>query len=164
MNHGETTMDPILNDETEILIVGTYPSQISRRLDQYYGNPNNHFWKLMSHLLDVDLQEMDYNARIETLLQHRIGLWDTIGSCDITGSSDSSIRNEACNDFSHLGHIRKIICNGKKAYDCIGWCSLPENISRENIVQVPSSSPARAMRFEEKLAEWKEALCLQMNR
>jgi TDG/mug DNA glycosylase family protein len=157
MSQGETTMDPIRNDETEILIVGTYPSQISRKLNQYYGNPQNHFWKLMSHLLDVDLQKMDYNARIETLLQHKIGLWDTIGSCDINGSSDSSIRNEACNDFSHLGHVRKIICNGKKAYECIERCNVPGNIE---VVRVPSSSPARAMRFEEKLGEWKEAFSL----
>jgi len=147
-------MDPVINSKTKILIVGTYPGQISRELNQYYGNPQNHFWKLMDHVLGTNLQEMEYEARKETLLQHKIGLWDTINSCDITGSSDSSIRNDTCNDFSQLSHVSKIICNGKKAYECTERCNVPANIE---LVRVPSSSPARAMKFEDKAREWKKA-------
>ncbi|MDK2833387.1 MAG: hypothetical protein PWP63_474 [Methanolobus sp.] len=147
-------MDPVLDSRTEILVVGTYPGRKSRELNQYYGNPRNHFWKLMDCVLGTNLQALGYEARKETLLQHKIGLWDVIESCDITGSSDSSIRNEACNDFSQLGHVSKIICNGKKAYECIERCNVPANIE---LVRVPSSSPARAMKFEDKVREWKKA-------
>ncbi|WP_406661523.1 DNA-deoxyinosine glycosylase [Methanolobus sp. ZRKC3] len=148
-------MDPIINEETEILIVGTYPSEISRAISQYYGNPRNQFWKLMSGILGIDMQEMDYNNRIETLLKHKIGLWDTLKACKITGSSDSSIRNQEYNDLSHLTHIRKIICNGKKAEDFIKHCNVSDGVE---IVRVASSSPARAMVFGEKMGEWKGVL------
>lgn len=148
-------IEPIQNEETEVLIVGTYPSEISRNLSQYYGNPANHFWKLMSEILGVDLKEMDYENRIATLLEHKIGLWDTLKACKITGSSDSSIHNEEYNDFSQLIHIKRIICNGKKASDYIQRCNVPENI---DILRVPSSSPARAMKFAEKSEEWKKAI------
>jgi TDG/mug DNA glycosylase family protein len=82
-------------------------------------------------------------------------LWDTLKSCDITGSSDQSIRNEEYNDFSHLTHVRKIICNGKKAEKFIEHCNVPDNVE---VLSVPSSSPARAMRFEDKSREWKERI------
>jgi TDG/mug DNA glycosylase family protein len=75
--------------------------------------------------------------------------------CDITGSSDQSIRNEEYNDFSHLTHVRKIICNGKKAEKFIKKCHVPDNVE---VLSVPSSSPARAMKFEDKSREWKERI------
>ncbi|WP_319506285.1 DNA-deoxyinosine glycosylase [uncultured Methanolobus sp.] len=150
-------MDPILNEETEILIVGTYPGQISRDQNQYYANPRNQFWRLMSKVLDISLEELDYEVRIETLLQHKIGLWDTLRSCDITGSSDSSIRNEEYNDFSDLSHIRKIICNGKKGENYLTKIKKAEDVA---VIVIPSSSPARAIKFEEKVDEWKKALSI----
>ncbi|NPE28606.1 DNA-deoxyinosine glycosylase [Methanococcoides sp. SA1] len=148
-------MEPIIDDETRILVVGTFPGQISRETNQYYANPRNQFWKLMSSVLDIDLQELGYNERIQVLQNHQIGLWDTLKNCDIIGSSDKSICNEEYNDFSHLTHIQKIICNGKKAEKYIKHCNVPNNI---DILAIPSSSPARAMKFQDKLGEWKEGI------
>lgn len=109
----------------------------------------------MSEILDVDLQGRSYENKIATLLEHKIGLWDTLKACQIRGSSDSSIRNEEYNDFSKLIHIKKIICNGKKAFESVRHCNVPANI---NILRVPSSSPARVMIFDEKSVEWKKTI------
>ncbi|WP_135604444.1 DNA-deoxyinosine glycosylase [Methanococcoides sp. NM1] len=150
-------MELIIDGNTTLLIVGTFPSQISRDIDQYYGNPRNQFWKLLGSILDIDLQELGYNDRIRALKEHKIGLWDTVKSCQITGSSDQSIRNEEYNDFSHLTNIKKIICNGSKAMKFIKHCNVPDGVS---ISLVPSSSPARAMIFSEKLKEWEEEIVI----
>ena len=145
-------MEPILNEKTEILIVGTFPGDKSRELNQYYADSRNQFWKLMGTVLDVNLQELDYNNRIETLQEYKIGLWDTIKSCQITGSSDRNIRDEECNDFSHLTHIKKIICNGQKAEKkYIKRCNVPDGI---DISVVPSSSTRRPMTLSDKSEEW----------
>ena len=149
-------MEPILNEETEILIVGTFPGKKSRELNQYYADSRNQFWKLMGTVLDVNLQKLDYNDRIETLQKYKIGLWDTIKSCKITGGSDRNIRDEECNDFSHLTYIKKIICNGKKAEKkYIKHCNVPDNIE---ILVVPSSSTARPMKLSKKSEEWKKSI------
>ena len=148
-------MNPILNDETEILVVGTYPGQISREKNQYYANPINQFWRLIGNILNINLEELDYESKIETLLQHKIGLWDTLKSCDITGSSDRNICSEQYNNFSNLVCVRKIVCNGKKAEKYLKHCNVPVNTE---VVRVVSSSPARAMKFEEKVAEWEEVI------
>ncbi|MEZ5335732.1 MAG: DNA-deoxyinosine glycosylase [Methanolobus sp.] len=111
------------------------------RKNQYYANPRNQFWKLMSSVLNVNLESLEYAIKIETLLQHKIGLWDTLKSCDIKGSSDRSICNEEYNDFSNLSNVKKIICNGKKAEKYLKHCNVPDYIV---IVGVSSSSPARA--------------------
>ncbi|SES90908.1 G/U mismatch-specific uracil-DNA glycosylase [Methanococcoides vulcani] len=150
-------MEPIIDENTTLLIVGTFPSQISRDIGQYYGNPRNQFWKLLGSILDINLQELEYNGRIRVLQEHKIGLWDTVKSCQIKGSSDQSIRNEEYNDFSHLTNIKKIICNGSKAMKFIKHCNVPDGVS---ISSVPSSSPARAIKFSEKLKEWGEEIVI----
>ncbi|MCD4821627.1 MAG: DNA-deoxyinosine glycosylase [Methanococcoides sp.] len=148
-------MDPIIDKNTTLLIVGTFPSQISRDANQYYGNPRNQFWKLMGKILAIDLQDSNYDGRIQFLHDYQIGLWDTLKDCEITGSSDSSIRNEEYNDFSQLTSIKKIICNGKKAEKYIKHCNVPTNV---DILVVPSSSPARAMKISDKSEMWKEVI------
>ncbi|KXS43109.1 MAG: TDG/mug DNA glycosylase family protein [Methanolobus sp. T82-4] len=147
-------MDPIQNEETEVLIVGTYPGAKSRELGEYYSDSRNQFWKLMSEVLDVNLKDMDYKTKTETLLKHKIGLWDTIKSCDIIGSSDRDIHNAVCNDFSQLGNVKKIVFNGKKACKYAEQCNVPEIVE---VSVVPSSSTANAVVFSKKLEEWKEA-------
>ena len=150
-------MEPIIDENTKLLIVGTFPSEISRQIGQYYGNPRNQFWKLMGSILDINLQEMDYNSRIITLKENNIGLWDIVKSCQIKGSSDRSIRDEEYNDFSNLTHVKKIICNGSKAMKFVKHCSVPDCIE---VSSVPSSSPARAMKFSEKLKEWEGVIVI----
>jgi TDG/mug DNA glycosylase family protein len=148
-------MEPVIDPYTDILIVGSYPSEISLRSGQYYGNPRNHFWKLVGCILDVDLVGLDYDKRLRVLQEHRIGLWDTLKSCQRKGSLDSNIQNEVYNDLSGLTHIRRIICNGSMAGKYIRNCKVSADVM---VSTVPSSSPARVMKFSEKLEQWKKAM------
>jgi TDG/mug DNA glycosylase family protein len=149
-------MEPVIDRYTDILIVGSYPSEISLSSGQYYGNPRNHFWKLVGCVLDVDLVELDYDERLRILQEYQIGLWDTLKDCQRKGSLDSNIQNEIYNDLSGLTHIRRIICNGSMAGKYIRHCKVPAGVM---IFTVPSSSSARVMKFSEKLEQWKKAMC-----
>ncbi|WP_305064761.1 DNA-deoxyinosine glycosylase [Methanococcoides sp.] len=148
-------MEPMIEENTRILIVGTYPGQTSRDMNQYYANPRNQFWKIMKELLDIDLQELTYDEKIKVLRENQIGLWDTLKNCDVVGSSDKSICNEEYNDFSQLTTVERIVCNGKKAEKYLSNCNVPKNVE---VIGVPSSSPARAMKFSEKAEEWKDKM------
>ena len=104
---------PIYDENSEILILGSFPSVISREKNFYYANKNNRFWKVMSILFQEDIQD-----KAEFCLKHYIALWDVIHSCEIIGSSDSSISNVIVNDIESLiskTNIRKIFFTGKKA-------------------------------------------------
>ncbi len=109
----------------------------------------------MGDVLDVDLVRLDYNSRIETLKKHKIGLWDALKDCSREGSLDKNIREEEFNDFSQLKNVKRIICNGKKAYEYVDKRKIPTDV---DVLVVPSSSPARAMKLSVKLEEWKEAI------
>ena len=109
----------------------------------------------MGDVLDVDLVSLDYDSRVETLKKHRIGLWDALKNCKREGSLDKNICEEKFNDFSQLNNVKRIICNGKKAREYVDECKVPDNVE---IVMVPSSSPARAMKFSVKSEQWKEAM------
>jgi TDG/mug DNA glycosylase family protein len=148
-------MEPVIDTNTDILIVGSYPSEISLSSGQYYGNPRNHFWKLVGCVLNVDLAGLDYGNRLRVLQEHRIGLWDTLKSCQRKGSLDSNIQNEIYNDLSGLTYIRRIICNGSMAGKYIRHCKVPADVM---VFTVPSSSSARVMKFSEKLEHWKKAM------
>lgn len=126
---------PIYDENSEILILGSFPSVISREKNFYYANKNNRFWKVMSILFQEDIQD-----KAEFCLKHHIALWDVIHSCEIIGSSDSSISNVIVNDIESLiskTNIRKIFFTGKKAeelykkyIDCdIAYVGLPSTSS-----------------------------------
>src|SRR3990172_783181 len=91
---------PVVDAGIETLILGSFPSRASLGKAQYYGHPQNHFWRLVGAVIDGPLPEMEYERRLCTLLKHRIGLWDIIGACKREGSLDSAIRNPPHNDFS----------------------------------------------------------------
>lgn len=126
---------PIYDENSEILILGSFPSVISREKNFYYANKNNRFWKVMSILFQEDIQD-----KAEFCLKHHIALWDVIHSCEIIGSSDSSISNVIVNGIESLilkTNIRKIFFTGKKAeelykkyIDCdIAYVGLPSTSS-----------------------------------
>lgn len=146
---------PVVDRQVEILILGSFPSIASLGKAQYYGHPQNHFWRLVGVVIGEPLPEMDYPQRLRTLLRHRIGLWDIIGECARAGSLDSNIRDPRHNDFSRVTRVakklRRVCFNGKTAGRMepvfIEW-------GYETIV-LPSSSPANTMRFEEKLKQWR---------
>ena len=142
---------PLYNEESEILILGSLPSVKSREQMFFYGHPQNRFWKLISALLNEEVPQT-IDEKKSLLLRNHIALWDTIYSCDIIGSSDSSIKNVTVNDFTKIlnkSDIRAIFANGNKAYD------LYEKYVFETVgikaVKLPSTSPANARWNLEKL-------------
>ena len=92
----------ILDENTEILILGSLPSDESIRKHQYYGNPGNDFWRLLGSAIGENLQDMAYEKRLETLKRNRIGLWDVFKAGSREGSEDSKIRDEEINHFSSV--------------------------------------------------------------
>ena len=147
---------PVIDAGVETLILGSFPSVASLGKAQYYGHPQNNFWRLVGVVIGEPLPEMEYAERLRALLRHRLGLWDIIGKCVRPGSLDSNIRNPRHNDFARVTSIatklRRVCFNGKTA----GKME-PLFIERgyETLV-LPSSSPAYTMRFELKLKKWRQ--------
>lgn len=97
---------PSIDNNSEILILGSMPGVKSLEEQQYYAHPQNHFWKVMAHICNVpNLADCGYQTKLRILLQKKIALWDTIESCKRDGSLDSDIQNETPND------IRKLLKN-----------------------------------------------------
>lgn len=152
----EHPIEPVYDKNSKILILGSFPSVKSREAGFFYGHPQNRFWKVLSAVcggkVPVTIEE-----KKAFLLQNHIAVWDVIRSCDIEGSSDSSIRNVMANDLSRIlekADIRQIYVNGKKAEQLYQKYIFPE--TKRNAVCLPSTSPANAAWNLEKLtAEWK---------
>ncbi len=110
--------EPIIAKRPRLMILGSMPSVTSLAKQEYYGYRHNRFWPLMASYFRVEL--LDYEAKKRCIKDHGIILWDVIGSCDRSGSLDSAIRNEVCNDIPGLlkqyPEISLIICNGKKSF------------------------------------------------
>ena len=135
---------PVFNKDSNVLVLGSFPSVKSREEGFFYGHPQNRFWKVTARVFDEDIP-LTVSSKREFLLRNHIALWDVIGSCDIEGSSDSSIRNVTVNDISiilNTADIRLICLNGKKAYQYYQKYMFPV-IKREGIC-LPSTSPANA--------------------
>lgn len=147
---------PLFNEESEVLILGSFPSVKSREQRFFYGHRQNRFWKVMACVLNCPTPESIEEKRA-MLLGNHIAVWDVIGSCNITGSSDASIQDAAPNDLSPIfdgAQIRAVYANGGKAYELYQKYLYPQN-GRE-IVRLPSTSPANAAFSLEKLVEqWK---------
>lgn len=144
---------PVYDGTSKILILGSFPSVKSREMQFFYGHPRNRFWRLIAELYGEQKPE-GIEEKKQLLLGHHIALWDVIASCDIAGSSDSSIRNVVPNDISYIierSKIKKIYANGGKAkqlYDRY----LFKKVGIEAVL-LPSTSPANAAYSLERLKE-----------
>ena len=98
---------PVVDEKVTTLILGSFPSTASLVKGQYYGHPQNQFWRLLGRVIAAPLHDMPYEARLKALLAHRIGLWDVIGKCERAGSLDSNIRNARHNDFGCVTGVAK---------------------------------------------------------
>ncbi len=110
-------IEPYYNNDSEILILGSIPSVKSRELKFYYAHPQNRFWKVLAEIYNSKLPESIEEKKL-FLKQHKIALFDVIASCEINGSSDSTIRNVKVNDIGSIlknSNIKKIYTTGKKA-------------------------------------------------
>ena len=138
------TIDPIYNSESRILILGSFPSVKSREIGFFYGHPQNRFWCVLAELFSEEKPET-VDDKKTFLLRHRIALWDVIGSCEIKGSSDISIKNVIPNDISPIldaSDIKAVFVNGKAAEKLYN----KHIFSKTNrpAILLPSTSPANA--------------------
>lgn len=160
LTHVTHTFAPVYDQNSRILILGSFPSVKSREQQFYYGHPQNRFWKVMAQLCGEGKPET-IEEKKAFLLKHHIALWDVIESCDIMGSSDSSIRNVIPNDMNVIlkaAEIQGIFVNGDKAYQLyLKYC---KKEGQPLLKKLPSTSPANAAwNMEKLLAAWGEALC-----
>ncbi len=135
------TLSPIYNKNSEILILGSMPSKLSREKNFYYANKQNRFWKIMEELYNINFSSN--NDKMEFLLKNKIALWDVFKEVDIKGSSDSSIKNAKINNLNIIfetANIKKIFCTGKKAYDFL----IKNSNIKLPIIYLPSPSSANA--------------------
>ncbi len=135
---------PLFTEQSRVLILGSFPSVKSREQNFFYGHPQNRFWKVLAAVLDAPVPETIADKK-RLVKGHGLALWDSIASCDITGSSDASIRNVKSNDLHIiLDHcdIRKIYCNGKKSHQIYNRY-IRDDLGREAEC-LPSTSPANA--------------------
>lgn len=150
---------PLYDEKSEILILGSFPSVKSREEMFFYGHPQNRFW-LVTAAVFSDAVPKTIAEKKAFLLKHHIALWDVIGACEITGSSDSSIRNVQVNDLSQIlqkANIKCIYVNGKTAEKY--YKRYTEKETGREAICLPSTSPANAAWSSEKLiAAWKRIL------
>ena len=139
--------------DSRILILGSFPSVKSREHRFFYGHPQNRFWRVLAALLGTSVPQT-VEEKQDFLLAHRIALWDVIASCEITGSSDASIRNAVPNDLTPIletASIRQIFTNGGTAHRLYRKYIYPLT-GREDIF-LPSTSPANAARSLDALVD-----------
>lgn len=146
---------PVYDKNSKILILGSFPSVKSREAQFFYGHPQNRFWKVLSVVLGCECP-VTTEEKKAMLLSHNIAVWDVIGSCQITGSSDASIRAVVPNDIAGLvakTSITHIFTNGATSSNMYKrYCCNRVGIEA---VRLPSTSPANASYSLEKLtAEW----------
>ena len=150
---------PLYDADSKILILGSLPSVKSREQMFFYGHPQNRFWKVVSGVLGCDCPQTIEEKRT-MLLAHHIALWDTIASCEIEGSSDSSIRGVVPNDLTPIlrgADIRQIYCNGGTSYQY--FRRYQQQLTGREAVKLPSTSPANAAWSAERLtAAWRVIL------
>ena len=157
--HQTHEFGPCYDGESEILILGSFPSVKSREMGFYYGHPRNRFWQLLAALYEEDMPE-DIPQKKAFLKKHKIALWDVIESCEIAGSSDSSIKNAAVNDIGRIlkeAPVRAVYANGKKAEGLYQKHIEPQ--TGRAAIGLPSTSPANAaFSMDRLLAAWKRIL------
>ena len=157
-----TGLAPLVSANTQLLILGSFPSAASLAAQQYYGHPRNQFWPILQAIWPdntIDTGACRYENSSKWLLSKGLGLWDVYAACERQGSLDSRIRQPVRNDFSQLRRrcpgLRAIAHNGAESFKHAGlvqWPGLPSLPSH----RLPSTSPAHAAwSFERKLAAWR---------
>lgn len=150
---------PVYDTDSRVLILGSFPSLKSRESNFFYGHPQNRFWRVLAALYG-DSVPVSVAEKISFLKAHQIALWDVIHSCEITGSSDSSIRNVVPNDLSPIfsaASIKAVYTNGKTADRLYRRYLLPD--TQIPAVCLPSTSPANASWSQDRLIEaWSEII------
>jgi hypoxanthine-DNA glycosylase len=152
-------LGPVVDANTRLIVLGSFPGVASLQAQEYYGHPRNHFWAILGALWQVDLKNASYPQRLVAARAHGLGLWDVYASCRREGSLDSAIEDARLNDLASLTRIapglRAVLHNGgesARAMRLTRALGLP-------VFRLPSTSPANASwSFEKKVAAWRSAL------
>lgn len=152
VKHG---LPPVARPDARLLILGSLPGERSLEEARYYAHPQNHFWRLVGEVLGTDLASLPYEARLATMAEHRVALWDVIGSARRQGSLDAELRDVEARDLGRfvagLSDLRAVAFNGATAAK-IGRRMLA-GTSLE-LLDLPSSSPAYTLPFATKAERW----------
>jgi TDG/mug DNA glycosylase family protein len=152
----KTGLPPIARADARLFILGSLPGDASLAAQQYYAHPHNQFWRLIGLVVGEDLHQLPYAGRLERLAEHRIGLWDVIGSAVRRGSLDQAIRDANHNRIEHLVHdfadLQAVAFNGGTSA-AIGRKLIGTGHAL-SLIDLPSSSPANTRPFAEKAAAW----------
>ena len=152
----EHPVEPVFDQNSRILILGSFPSVKSREVKFFYGHPKNRFWKVIAAVYGEKAPD-SIEEKKSFLLRNHIAVWDVIKSCDIEGSADSSIKNVVPNDLNRIlnqAEIEHIFLNGKKAEQLY-----KKYMEKEIAECLPSTSPANAAWSLKRLVEeWKKIL------
>jgi hypoxanthine-DNA glycosylase len=155
-------LPPAIPSNARVLLLGSFPGEESLRQAQYYAHPRNQFWRLLGHLLDVELHALPYEERLARLAKRRIGVWDIITRCERAGSLDGDIRNADLSQFEWLRdyapRLAVVAMNGRKA----GTAEARLAALGYRTLVLPSSSPAYTLPYAQKLAAW-QALAPQLD-
>lgn len=146
-------LEPIYNENSKVLLLGSMPSSISREQAFYYANPQNRFWLILAKIFNEEIAS-DKLEKIEFLYQHNIALFDCIKSCEINNSSDNSIKNVAPNDLTWIlknSKIKTIFTIGRKSYQLYNKYIYPK--TNIKAIYLPSTSSANASMSIDKLIE-----------
>lgn len=155
-----TGLAPLVSPATKVLILGSFPGVRSLQAQEYYGHPQNQFWKILQAIWSASAYEIcasSYEIRSKWLLERGLGVWDVYASCEREGSLDSAIRNAVPNDIAalHLPQLQAIAHNGGESFKHARHTRSLD----VPVYQLPSTSPANASwSFERKLAAWREVM------
>jgi len=152
-------LPPVLDAGTRLLVLGSFPGVASLRAQQYYGHPQNQFWKILGALWQKPLITLPYAERLNALHEHGLGVWDVYGACEREGSLDADIKAAELNDFAAVWLqcplLEGIAHNGGESYR---HAKHTEKLGLP-VYKLPSTSPANASwSFDRKLAAWAEVL------
>lgn len=155
-------LDPVISVTTQVLVLGSFPGVRSLQAGQYYGHPQNHFWKILAAIWPdgaAVCASGDYPAKLGWMLAHGVGLWDVYAACEREGSLDADIRHAVVNDLASLRGLcpalRVVAHNGAESHRHARYSA----VLGVPVVRLPSTSPANASwRFEDKLAAWRRVL------
>ncbi|MDD2878947.1 MAG: DNA-deoxyinosine glycosylase [Rhodoferax sp.] len=159
-----TGLPPLVNGNTRMLVLGSFPSATSLARQQYYAHPQNAFWRILQAIWPSSPYEISadsYQKRVDWMLGKGLGVWDVYASCERVGSLDSAIRTPQVNDLAGLlrdcPNLQLIAHNGGESFRharITRALGLP-------VYRLPSTSPANASwSFERKLAAWRELVGL----
>jgi hypoxanthine-DNA glycosylase len=156
-----TGLPPVIAPNTQLIVLGSFPSVASLAAQQYYAHPRNQFWPVLGHLWGVDLRALPYTERLAVVRQRGLGIWDVYARCQREGSLDSAIEAAELND---LAGLRTLAPNLQAVAHNGGESARLMRLTRAlglTVHRLPSTSPANASwSFERKLAAWREVFAL----